>query len=231
MANRVEIVDYSRQAEMDSKMRDVKNKLNVIVGCGGIGFWLGIQLAMIGAKHFLLVEGDKIDESNLNRLPVPQTWVGINKAIALSKMITFLRPLASTVIIQKHVQKETISILNTATHKLRTSLGSGAIIWDCTDNARIQKELYKAFKDEYTYRKLGYEAFDVGCYRDFNIWIDEATYQPGYRTSNANAVTSSIVAGLGILYTGLNKREDLNINLENLVGGDYVLRTEQPTVE
>lgn len=41
----------------------------VIVGCGGFGSQVAIQLAALGARHFLLVDGDRIDESNLNQLP------------------------------------------------------------------------------------------------------------------------------------------------------------------
>lgn len=42
----------------------------VIVGCGGLGSQIAVQLAALGAHNFFLVDGDRIDESNLNRL----TW-------------------------------------------------------------------------------------------------------------------------------------------------------------
>lgn len=40
----------------------------VILGCGGLGSQIAIQLAALGARRFTLVDGDRIDESNLNRL-------------------------------------------------------------------------------------------------------------------------------------------------------------------
>ncbi|MEX2692642.1 ThiF family adenylyltransferase [Rhizobium mongolense] len=41
----------------------------VIIGCGGLGSQIAIQLAALGARHFLLVDADRIDENNLNHLP------------------------------------------------------------------------------------------------------------------------------------------------------------------
>lgn len=40
----------------------------VIIGCGGLGSQIAIQLAALGARHFLLVDADRIDENNLNHL-------------------------------------------------------------------------------------------------------------------------------------------------------------------
>jgi len=224
MARNVDLVDYSRQRELDSRLVGIKDTTHFILGCGGIGYWLGIQLAMLGASNFVLVDGDKLEASNLNRLPVPQTWIGHNKALALSNMIHFLRPLCTVTVIQQHASVENIGLFLGVAGDLASRLHHSLNTWDCTDNARIQKVIYKAAKDVSYYTKLGYEGMEVGCYNNFNIWIDEATYQPGYRTSNANAVTSSIAAGLGIFYRGLGLAQDNNINLETLVRGNYVQR-------
>ncbi len=40
----------------------------VMVGCGGLGSQIAIQLAALGARRFLLIDGDRIEASNLNRL-------------------------------------------------------------------------------------------------------------------------------------------------------------------
>ena len=40
----------------------------VIVGCGSLGSQIASQLAALGARHFFLVDGDRIEESNLQRL-------------------------------------------------------------------------------------------------------------------------------------------------------------------
>ncbi|RWY83317.1 thiamine phosphate synthase [Rhizobium leguminosarum] len=41
----------------------------VIIGCGGLGSQIAIQLAAHGARHFYLVDADRIDEDNLNHVP------------------------------------------------------------------------------------------------------------------------------------------------------------------
>ncbi|MFF0922891.1 ThiF family adenylyltransferase [Rhizobium leguminosarum] len=41
----------------------------VIIGCGGLGSQIAIQLAAHGARHFYLVDADRIDENNLNHVP------------------------------------------------------------------------------------------------------------------------------------------------------------------
>ena len=88
MENIIDVVDYSRQQELNDTMTDKMpiDSINMIIGCGGIGFWLGLFLALLGYKNFILIDGDTIDHSNLNRLPVPQTWTGINKAVAYAKL-------------------------------------------------------------------------------------------------------------------------------------------------
>lgn len=57
----------------------------IIVGCGGLGSNLAIQLAALGAQRFVLVDSDRIEESNLNRLIwADDNDLGSNKAIALA---------------------------------------------------------------------------------------------------------------------------------------------------
>lgn len=41
----------------------------VIIGCGGLGSQIAIQLAAHGARHFFLADADRIDENNLNHVP------------------------------------------------------------------------------------------------------------------------------------------------------------------
>lgn len=66
------------------------------------------------------------------------------------------------------------------------------------------------------YRKLGYEGFEVGSYKAYDVWVP-ADYAPGYRTSNACAATSALAAILGIVTQGLDISKDVQINLADLV--------------
>jgi hypothetical protein len=245
MANTIEqlnVVDYSRQSALDALMtpKMSKSDVNIIVGCGGIGFWLGLQLAMLGYRHFILIDGQNVDYSNLNRLPVPQSWVGVNKAVALRKIIRSMRLDTIVLAVSTHVAKDTMSILKNATGRFKAMdmhyYGQGrATLWDTTDDAKIQNELCKYAKEVQglEYRKLGYEGFEIGCYKDYSVWTPEE-YTTGYRTSNANAVTSAISAGMGIFARCLTE-QDMQIDLKSTIqktqksfkGSDEIKRLEK----
>ncbi len=219
------IIDYSRQSELDETMHEFpKDEINVIIGCGGIGFWLGLQLAMLGYRNFILIEGDKIDYSNLNRLPVPPSWVGINKAVALRKMIRTMRYETIVLTLNSHISKDTLSLLERLAQRCRTYSNNRdylsvntVTIWDTTDDARTQAEIYKYVQTQQHmhYRKIGYEGFKIGNYSEYAVWTGE-NYQTGYRTSNANAVTSCMSAGIGIFSRALTTK-DVELNLKDLI--------------
>lgn len=214
------LIDYSRQQEFDNTLNNiVKTQINYIIGCGGVGFWLGMILAMQGHENFVLIDGQSIERSNLNRLPVPPTWIGTNKAIALRKSIRFVRPMTAIRTITEHIQEDTFGVITEGgnRHRLR-GVNVHKMVWDCTDDARIQSKIFKAMRasGDISYRKLGYEGFQVGSYKAYDVWIP-GDYAPGYRTSNACASTSAMAAILGIVTEGLNVRSDVEINLANMV--------------
>lgn len=226
------LVDYSRQAEFDRTLSiGIKaEQVNYIIGCGGVGFWLGVILAMQGQKHFVLIDGQSIERTNLNRLPVPPSWLGINKAIALRKVIRQLRPVTAVRTVTEHLQEDTLDVLiGTGTYVSTGTKRLTKTVWDCTDDGRIQKKIYKALKaargDSIHYRKLGYEGFQVGSYKEYDVWLP-VDYQPGYRTSNACAATSALAAVLGIVTEGLNIREDVEINIQALAKGEVMMATD-----
>ena len=240
----IDIVNYDRQEDLENSAATlgymIHQNVHMVIGCGGIGFWLALSLAMMGARDFILVDGQTIDSSNLNRLPVPQTWIGTNKAIALRKMIRFLRPATRVVVLNSHITDETLDVIP---KMLESSYGyehwQMANIWDTTDNAIIQRKIYDFYeriKDNLRnrfravrYRKIGYEAWAIGNYQKWDIWTDEDEYQTGYRTSSANAVTSMLSAGMGIFAMALDRESDFNLNLRKLIleGGNDDVRPEQ----
>jgi len=63
-----------------------------IIGCGGVGSWLAHFLALAGVRNLWLWDYDTIASHNLNRILLPPSAVGDNKAKALAATITALRP-------------------------------------------------------------------------------------------------------------------------------------------
>jgi hypothetical protein len=218
---RIGNVDYSRQESMDSQLLSLyKERTHIIVGTGGIGFWVGILLAMMGCRYFILIDGDKIEPTNLSRLPVPQSMVGFLKVNALKRIIRFLRPDTLCISVPRHILKEEArGFINSLVTKYYIQMNGGAFVWDTTDDARVQKQLYLGTAN-YIYTKVGYEGFKVGAYGEYDVWINEETYAPGYRTTEANAVSSVLAAAMGIFH-GLYRREtfkkDLNLDVRELL--------------
>jgi len=220
------LVDYSRQQEFDNEISQhlPKDESNIIIGCGGVGFWLGLFLAMNGYEDFFLMDGEKLDATNLNRIPVPQTWLGQNKAVALRKLIRQIRPATRIVCLTSHITEDTLDVIRQFHAKQNLYKTT---VWDTTDNALIQAKISKFVTNlqatttqgmaTVKYRKIGYEAWDVGCYENYDIWVDEENYQPGYRTSRANSVTSAIAAGLGFFARGLNMSHDTQFNIKQML--------------
>ena len=136
-------VDFTRQAAMDEALHNedgyrLQQRTHIIIGCGGVGSWLGLMLAMNGAHDKIaLIDGQKLEPSNMNRIPCPPTWVGQNKAVALRRMIKFLRPQLEINVFPSHLSEDTLEWL-----KMLMNRSSAPIIWDCTDDARIQTKVF-----------------------------------------------------------------------------------------
>jgi hypothetical protein len=63
-----------------------------LVGVGGVGSWVGYFLALAGVPKLLLFDGDRVSESNLNRMPYGPESVNMLKTEALAALIKRVRP-------------------------------------------------------------------------------------------------------------------------------------------
>lgn len=207
------LIDYSRQVDMANEYIFGLPQSNIIVGAGGIGYWLALLLAMHGTKHLALIDGDQLETSNLNRIPAPPRLVGKLKVNACKAQLRLLRPGINVTCFPAHITLDTLSLIPRIAHNMAGS----PIVWDCTDDARIQIELSKLCRNNYAYVKLGYEGWNVGAYRNMaNTWLPD-NYQPGYTSSKANVMSSCIAAALGIMYYTQGSMRDFEVNLKELV--------------
>lgn len=208
------LIDYSRQREFDSTFSQELNGWNhAIIGCGGVGFWLGIILAMQGYNNFTLFDGQILEKTNMNRIPVPPNWLGTKKVVALRKLLKQLRPETNVINFPNHITEENLDVLG----QMITRGGLNFIIWDCTDDARIQRKVYDWSKsNRIRYRKIGYEGFTAGSYKNYDVWT-APDYQPGYRTSNACASSSAFAAVMGFMAQGLGLEGDVNLDIRTIL--------------
>ena len=58
-----------------------------VIGAGGVGSWLVPSLIrLIGSRNICVVDGDTLEEKNLDRQLYTQQHIGVNKALALSRL-------------------------------------------------------------------------------------------------------------------------------------------------
>lgn len=74
---------YERQKELPLSVPSSA----AIIGCGGVGSWAGLGLALAGVPNLYLVDHDRVEKSNLNRTPYRECDVGIYKVNALAALI------------------------------------------------------------------------------------------------------------------------------------------------
>lgn len=63
-----------------------------VVGCGGVGSWTALFLALAGVPKLYLFDHDKVSDNNLNRLMVPKEDIGTSKSEAIADTIISVRP-------------------------------------------------------------------------------------------------------------------------------------------
>jgi ThiF family len=61
-------------------------KTHYIIGCGGVGSWLAPSLCLlVGEKNVVPIDGDMLEEKNLNRQLFDEDDIGAYKSVALSE--------------------------------------------------------------------------------------------------------------------------------------------------
>ena len=65
----------------------IENAKVAIIGCGGTGGWLAIELASLGVGNIKLIDNDIVEESNLMRQPFNYNQIGTYKTHALKENI------------------------------------------------------------------------------------------------------------------------------------------------
>ncbi len=119
------------------QIRLLKSK-TAIVGLGGLGGSVSEMLARIGAGELILIDGDKFDETNLNRQALSsEDMINSSKVKAAEKKI---KNINSSVIIKSYEK-----FIN---EKNAGNLIKGAdVVIDCLDNLKTRFILEKACKE------------------------------------------------------------------------------------
>lgn len=159
-----------------------------VVGCGGTGFWTAIFLAMSGVENLILVDGDKVEESNLNRLFVSKYCIGEYKTFTVHHLIEYARPNCR---VEEH-------------HRMLVIPKNCAIlrgtIFCCTDNAKSQQLVCAyARKNKLPYQRVGYDGTVLNVSRGFPLsFIDIKDVPNGYDVTPSWVIPAVTAAALAV---------------------------------
>lgn len=88
-------------------LEKIKKSKIVLFGLGGVGSYIAEALARIGVQNLIIVDGDVVDITNINRqLIANMETIGRNKAELVKERINLINPFANVVAISKFVKSE-----------------------------------------------------------------------------------------------------------------------------
>lgn len=159
---------YKRQCMID----DLSTNSAMVIGIGGVGSWLALDLALIGVGTLVIVDPDTIEASNLNRTMFMIKQVGLKKVDAITSLISERRPDTIVLTVDDYFD---IALLK----KYKVDY-----VFDATDSLATRKLIdsyYKANADieNPPYCKCGYDGFlGTISVNDFDSgrWGDDGSY-------------------------------------------------------
>jgi len=193
---------YDRQREIDLSYP----KRVTIAGCGGVGFWSGLFLAMAGVKQLDLVDPDVIEPHNLNRLPLSQEDIGKDKVRALKEWIIKLRPEA---IVHAHRVAISPAIID---------MLQPEVLIDATDDFRIQSQICDYCVDNsIVYVRAGYDGGTrLSIHSRVAKWDGNMEVNPHYEVVPSWVVPAVIAGALAVAKVMLQPDMEVAIDLTTL---------------
>lgn len=155
---------YTRQQELLQK--DFKEESVLVIGLGGIGSWIALNLALLGVGTLVLVDPDSIEASNLNRTLFKLSDITRKKTEAIKDLISERRQDTIVLSIDDYFSPEMLDKY------------SVDYIFDCTDNLNTRDKL-KDMSFQGNYVKCGYDGYSATIsINDFESgsWGDGGSY-------------------------------------------------------
>lgn len=159
----------------------LKTDISICVcGCGGVGYWVAKFAAMSGVEKMYLFDPDTIEVHNLNRLDVPERFVGKNKADVTKVAVEMLREDCTAIAMPFKLQEHTFP--------------STDWLIDCTDNIASQLENQRiADKMGAKYVKAGYDGYNISLNNRVAEWGEAPD---GYTIEPSWVVPATLIAAL-----------------------------------
>jgi molybdopterin/thiamine biosynthesis adenylyltransferase len=169
---------YNRQEALNLK----QNQSVVVVGCGGIGFWVSKFLILSGIKELYAYDPDVFEEHNMNRIDITTSLLGKNKADVVKMMANSLRP---------EIRCISFPYPFSGTFSLKADW-----IVDCTDKQQAQINNQKIAKEKgIKYFKAGYDGENFSIHNSVAEWGEAVD---GYTVVPSWVVPASLVAAMAV---------------------------------
>lgn len=205
---------YDRQKNLDLKVPTSA----VVIGVGGVGSWVALDLAMIGVKELYIVDPDIVEKTNLNRTPFKLSQIGLPKVSAISELILERRNDVKIYSFKSDIEM----VVNV--------IPKNTVIIDCRDNSIPIKLL--SFK-KYNLITGGYDGKSITIFTDFdprNFWGESHTYTiiPSY------IVPPQFIASIIVNYIVSDiprKHRILTINIDEIIDAiEFYLENRTPSL-
>lgn len=142
-----------------------------IAGAGGIGTWVAVGLVHAGTSRIEVFDPDRVERSNLNRLPYSEQAIGMSKVEALSQFIDRM--------------ERSVDFIGYSVPFTPAMLGEAAInltVVDCTDNLTAQKEIFDWCRQRWhQYWRVGSNGNHITIARTMPGWLDDEPQPPARR--------------------------------------------------
>jgi len=152
---------YERQQKLDLKPPHTVT----IIGVGGVGSWVALDLALAGVQKLYLIDPDHIENHNLNRTPFKESQIDQDKTTALTELIS-----------ERRIDTEAVPITKRAEDVAGTWRDeiSESVIIDCRDHASPLPD----DMDDNVAMTAGYDGYEFTLHTNPNyedIWGEENT--------------------------------------------------------
>lgn len=113
---------YNRQDNLNIQ----KPETVTIIGVGGVGSWMALDMALAGVDKVIVVDMDTIESHNLNRTPFKQEHVEMQKTTAMVDLITERRIDTEVVPVDNRIEDTTNAFMEEI---------ADSVVIDCRDHA------------------------------------------------------------------------------------------------
>ena len=190
---------YDRQKELPLNIPPAVS----VIGVGGVGSWVALDMALVGVRKLVLVDPDTIEASNLNRTPFKLSQVGQYKVQALMELVLERRDDVNVIPLPKAVERLS---------REEKNMIKDTIVIDCRDTLEPVSGIPE------TPVTGGYDGLNITMMfspKAKEIWGDEPVR---YRTIPSYVVPPQFIASLIVNYilNNISIKDNITFNINEI---------------